>query len=523
MSLPKRSGLKARAGKTVQMQPMGASKRAAVFSPAAVAPTPGAPISRGRVATVVHAANPTAKAVDFMDPTPTPWYKREFDVHVALDKGLGSVLLLLATAASLILANSALSGGFIGFWEHFHLGPKSLGLHLNAHEWVNEGLMALFFFNVGLEIKREFVYGSLSNFRAALLPCVGALGGMIAPMGVYLALNMAPGGIAAGWAIPMATDIAFAMGVYNFFKNRMPPAVATFLLTLATVDDLGAIAVIAVCFAKGIVPAYLGAAIALCGLMTVACKKNVTNLVVHGAMGVALWFALLKGGVNADIAGVISALAIPAGAPAPEGSHAHAMEAGEPVTLLDDLIHTLHPISSILIMPLFALANCAVPVNAEAMGGIMTTPVGTGIMFGLLLGKPIGIAGLCWLSTKVGMCSFPAGMNFKHLVTVGVLAGIGFTMSLFLIEQALVGMPVASATAKLAILCSSGIAATVGGVAMSRFPVYMCEIVCDEDSCRPELLEEQTFKAENDCDEVACEPKWEAGGVSAVTGKEKTE
>jgi NhaA family Na+:H+ antiporter len=288
----------------------------------------------------------------------------------------------------------------------------------------------------------------------------------------------------------------------------MPPAVATFLLTLATVDDLGAIAVIAVCFAKGIVPMYLAGAAAICGALFIMCKKEVKNMAVHGAMGLLLWFALLKGGINADIAGVISALAIPAGVSAPEGSHAHAMESGMKVTLLDDLIHTLHPISSVLIMPLFALANCAVPVNAEAMGGIMTTPVGTGIMFGLLLGKPIGIAGLCWLSTKVGMCSFPAGMNFKHLVTVGMLAGIGFTMSLFLIEQALVGMPVASATAKLAILCSSGIAATVGGVAMSRFPVQNCEIVCDEDACRPELLEEQVFKAENDCDEVACEPKW---------------
>jgi NhaA family Na+:H+ antiporter len=459
-------------------------------------------------------------AVDLMDPTPTPWYKREFDIHTALDKGLGSILLLAATAASLMLANSMFSGGFIGFWEHFHIGPKALGLHLNAHEWVNEGLMALFFFNVGLEIKREFVYGSLSNFRAALLPCVGALGGMIFPMGVYLALNSVAGGVPAGWAIPMATDIAFAMGVYNFFKNRMPPAVATFLLTLATVDDLGAIAVIAVCFAKGIVPMYLGVSAALCGVMALACKKGVTNMVVHTAMGVALWFALLKGGINADIAGVISALAIPAGASAPEGTHAHKMDVdSEKVTLLDHLIHVMHPLSSLLIMPLFALANCAVPVNASALGGVMTTPVGLGIMAGLMIGKPVGIAGLCWLSTKVGMCSFPAGMNFKHLVTVGMLAGIGFTMSLFLIEQALVGMPAISATAKLAILCSSGLAATIGGFAMSRFPVYMCEIVCDEDSCRPELMEEQVFKAENDCDEVACEPKEFKEEVSAVTGE----
>lgn len=463
-------------------------------------------------------ANPTACETDSFSLTTK--------LNELQEAGFGSVALLGATAVSLLLANTQATSAFWSRAWATPLGPSVAGHALSARAWCNEGLMAVFFFLIGLEIKQELRKGALTSIKAAALPCIAAVGGMVTPMAVYaLAQGFLPAAARSmsGLAVPMATDIAFAMAIFGIFRRKMPASASAFLLTLATVDDLGAIAVIAVCFAKGIVPAYLGAAIALCGLMTVACKKNVTNLVVHGAMGVALWFALLKGGVNADIAGVISALAIPAGAPAPEGSHAHAMEAGEPVTLLDDLIHTLHPISSILIMPLFALANCAVPVNAEAMGGIMTTPVGTGIMFGLLLGKPIGIAGLCWLSTKVGMCSFPAGMNFKHLVTVGVLAGIGFTMSLFLIEQALVGMPVASATAKLAILCSSGIAATVGGVAMSRFPVYMCEIVCDEDSCRPELLEEQTFKAENDCDEVACEPKWEAGGVSAVTGKEKTE
>ena len=214
-------------------------------------------------------------------------------------------MLLGATALSLYLANSGFATDFIGFWEHFHFGPKSLGLFLNAHEWVNEGLMAIFFFNVGLEIKREFAFGSLSDVKAALLPCFGALGGMIAPMGIYLACNMVNGGVTAGWAIPMATDIAFAMGVYNFFKNRMPPAVATFLLTLATVDDLGAIAVIAVCFAKGIVPAYLAASAGICGALFVACKKKVTSMLVYGGLGVALWYALLKGGINADIAGVV--------------------------------------------------------------------------------------------------------------------------------------------------------------------------------------------------------------------------
>ena len=257
------------------------------------------------------------------------------------------------------------------------------------------------------------------------------------------------------------------MGVYNFFKNRMLPAVATFLLTLATVDDLGAIAVIAVCFAKGIVLMYLGVYAygqgAACG--------SATNMVVHTAMGVALWFALLKGGINADIAGVISARH-PRRRVRARG-HARAQDGRrlEKVTLLDQNHPRKAPPLLLLIMPLFALANCAVPVT-PALGGVMTTPVGLGIMAGLMIGKPVGIAGLCWLSTKVGMCSFPAGMNFKHLVTVGMLAGIGFTMSLFLIEQALVGMPAISATAKLAILCSSGLAATIYG-RDEQVPVYI--------------------------------------------------
>lgn len=431
-----------------------------------------------------------------MDPAPVPWYRRDFDVHEALDKGLGSVVLLLATFASLALANStaSVSGAFIGFWEHFHFGPASLGLHLSAHEWINEGLMALFFFNVGLEIKREFVFGSLSNVRAALLPCFGALGGMLAPMAVYLALQAAPGGVAAGWAVPMATDIAFAMGVYSFFKTRMPPAVATFLLTLATVDDLGAIAVIAVFFAKGLVPSYLVASAAICGALFVACKRKIANVGVYGALGVALWFAMLKGGVNADIAGVVAALAVPASAPAPEGSHAHGMKPGVEPTLLDDLVYKLHPCSSLLIMPLFALANCAVAVDAAAAATVTTTPVGLGVALGLILGKPLGVVALCYAVIKLNVCSFPAGMNGKHLAVVGVLAGIGFTMSLFLIEQSLSGP--SAITAKLAILASSGFAAAAGGFLMTRFPVYARDDARDEGGGEPEWEGELKEKRE---------------------------
>ena len=294
-------------------------------------------------------------------------FMRGVDVRAALDAGFGSIALLGATAVSLALANSAMSGAYLSLW-HARVGPAALALHMSLHHWVNEGLMAIFFFAVGLEIKREFAHGSLRSLRQAALPCIGALGGMLVPMGVYLACNN-PGATAAavtaGWAIPMATDIAFAMGVYNFFKNKMPGGVAAFLLTLATVDDLGAIAVIAVCFAKSLTMSYIAGAAAATAALFVACKKEVTNMAVYAALGVALWYCLLQGGINADVAGVIAAFAVPAHAMAPAGSDATPEHEGGEPTLLDHLVHKFAPLSALVIMPLFALANTGVPLGRK--------------------------------------------------------------------------------------------------------------------------------------------------------------
>jgi NhaA family Na+:H+ antiporter len=345
---------------------------------------------------------------------------------------------------------------------------------MSVHHWINEGLMAVFFFAVGLEIKREFTSGALKSLQQAALPCIGALGGMLVPMAVYLMCNNAAiagaSAVVSGWAIPMATDIAFAMGVYNFFKNKMPSGVAAFLLTLATVDDLGAIAVIAVCFAKNLAMSYIAGAALTCVALFAACKRNVTNMGVYAGLGVTLWYCLLQGGINADVAGVIAAFAVPASAPAPKGSTAPPEHDGGEVTLIDHLVHTFAPLSALFIMPAFALANTAVPLDASMISGVFTEPVGRGIMLGLLLGKPIGIAGLSWLAVKAKLGKLPTGMTNNHLITVGALGGIGFTMCLFLVECCFANNPAAANVGKLSVLMSSTFAAMLGAAMMARMP-----------------------------------------------------
>jgi len=294
---------------------------------------------------------------------------------------------------------------------------------------------------------------------------------MIVPIILYCACNYMPGGSPAGWAIPMATDIAFAMAVYGFFRNRVPAGVAAFLLTLATVDDLGAIAVIAVFFSHGIVPSFLIGAVAICGALYFLQKSSQDAgklLHYYAFCGVALWYCLLQGGINADVAGVVTAMAIP-GTATVESSHGDSDSEGSRKTLLlEHVAHKLTPLSSLIIMPLFALANCAVQVDPTVFSGMLHAPVSIGIAAGLMLGKPLGIAGFSVAGIKLGIASWPTGMVFKHLLAVGMLGGIGFTMSLFLIEQSLVG--VTANIAKMAIITTSTAAALVGALILRSFP-----------------------------------------------------
>lgn len=395
-----------------------------------------------------------------------------------LEKGLGSVILLAATAVSLTLANlDATSSTWLALWDT-KIGP-AMGHHgaLTLRGWVNEGLMALFFFVVGLEIKRECVHGSLSSLKKAALPCLAALGGMVVPIGVYCAFNAASNGILQGWAIPMATDIAFAMGIYGFFRNRMPGCVSAFLLTLATVDDLGAILVIALFFAGHINPMFLGGAVAISAVMLWAdqmtqATARTAYMLKYMLMMAGLWYCLLIGGINADVAGVVTALAIPAWAPAPEGSPAPPEHEGEPVTLIDHLVYLWNPWTTLIVMPLFALANTAVPIDASFISGLTHQPIALGIAVGLFVGKPIGITLFSLLGVKLKVAEFPKYMNLKHLLTVGVLGGIGFTMSLFLITLSLAGLDYAGRLAKVAIIVSSTVAAIVGAGMMASFPIF---------------------------------------------------
>lgn len=320
--------------------------------------------------------------------------------------------------------------------------------------------MALFFFSVGLEIKAEMLTGSLASPKQAALPCIAACGGMIVPMAVYWACNhMFPGGSMSGLTVPMATDIAFAMGVFNAFKSRMPESAGSFLLTLATVDDLGAIAVIAVCFAGHLAPAFLaGAAMMLC-VSVALCRRQSKSTLRLIFPGVGLWYCLLRGGLNADIAGVLAAFCVPMKS-----------KCGEEV--VEGLIPRWSALSAVVVLPLFALANCAVPLailgkaSGAAKAELILVP--TGILLGLVIGKPLGIISFSWLSVKAGFTQLPHGLSAKHLGIIGMLGAIGFTMCLFLIENSLVGK--VAQVSKFAVFVGSMFGAVVSAGIMAVMP-----------------------------------------------------
>jgi NhaA family Na+:H+ antiporter len=398
-----------------------------------------------------------------------------------VEKGtVPSMLLIVATAVSLTLANvPATSAWWLRFWAT-HVGPSIGGHALSIQDWVNEGLMAIFFFVVGLEIKREFRVGSLASVKKAILPCFAAVGGMVTPMGVYyLCQKLMSGGSLAALAVPMATDIAFATGVLGFFRSVMPLSATAFLLTLATVDDLGAIVVLATCFAGNVAFPFLWgatailAALAVIGLPGVGGRwKGASDMRIFAAGGISLWYCLLRSGVNSDVAGVLTAMCISTrtNVRLPSGK-------SEPLTAR--VIRYMSPLTAFLIMPIFALANTAVrfggasvatgTAKAAAAAAAASSKVpAIGIALGLVIGKPLGIFGFTWLCCRLGLASLPDDMNKKHLGVVGMLGGIGFTMCLLLTEVAL---PEAMQTIpKLAVLGSSAFAAVIAAVAMAALP-----------------------------------------------------
>jgi NhaA family Na+:H+ antiporter len=408
----------------------------------------------------------------------------------------GGILLLVATAAALAWANSPWAPLYRDLWHTpVSVGAGPLLLSKSLEAWVNDGLMAVFFFVVGLEIKHELLVGELASPRRAALPAFAALGGMLAPAAIYLALNLGGAG-GHGWGIPMATDIAFAVGVLALLGDRVPFSLKIFLTALAIVDDLGAVLVIAVFYTSELSFTALGIAGAVFLLLVLLNAGGVRRVAPYLVLGVALWGALLTSGVHATVAGVLAALTIPANArintgafrarsrklldqfeaadPDP-GTHMMSVSQHETVYGLAELIQqvqpplarledALHPWVTFGIMPLFALANAGVMLDAGFLDAL-AHPVTLGVIGGLVLGKPIGILVFSWLAMAGGLAERPRGVSTRQMLGVGVLGGIGFTMSLFIGSLAFGESPMLE-NAKVGILTASAIAGMVGATVL---------------------------------------------------------
>jgi NhaA family Na+:H+ antiporter len=399
----------------------------------------------------------------------------------------GGVVLLLATLTALALANSPLAEGFLGFWKTkvgFSIGSFSMN-HSLKH-WINDGLMAIFFFVIGLEVKRELVLGELRDIKAASLPIVAALGGMVVPAGIYLGLQAGQPG-ESGWGIPMATDIAFVVGCMAVLGNRVPKSLRVLLLSLAIVDDIGAILVIAIGYTDSLSMAWLLRGFVGIAVVLLFGRIGVRNVGVYTVLGALIWLAFHESGVHATIAGVILGLITPARSWVDRGlvsdtvNRASAIMGGEgweesryavmkgvekasreAMSPLERLEHGLHPWVSFLIMPVFALANAGVPVSGEAVAH----PVAIAIIAGLLLGKPLGIVAFSWVATRLRIANKPPEISWGVLTGGGFLAGIGFTMALFIAGLAL-GDDLLN-NAKMGILVASGLAAVIGMTMLVR-------------------------------------------------------
>ena len=354
----------------------------------------------------------------------------------------GAVLLLACTLVSLGIANSAAGPAYLGFWQMRVAG-------LSLEHWINDALMAVFFLLVGLELERELYVGELSSFRNALLPIFAALGGIVVPAGIHFSLNASTPG-QPGTGIPMATDIAFALGALALLGARVPASLKVFLAALAVIDDLGAIIVIAAFYSTQFSLVYLLGALAVFLVLVAANLLRVMMLLPYLIGGALMWFLMLKSGVHATIAGVLLAFAIPfSGRTDGEDSPSHRTE------------HALHRPVAWVILPLFALANTGVVFDSHWQENLASTN-SLGIIAGLVLGKPLGIVLLSYLAVKAGLCRLPGDLNWRYLCGVGLLGGIGFTMSIFIANLAFPGQAAFINASKMAILMASLTAGLAG-------------------------------------------------------------
>lgn len=415
---------------------------------------------------------------------------RDF-AHFEASSGL---VLLACAVAAMVAANSPFASSFKAIWDtQLSVGLGAMEVSKTVHFWINDGLMAIFFFVVGLEIKREILVGDLSSPRQALLPLIAALGGMIVPAALYLSFN--PGGVgAAGWGIPVATDVAFALGVLALFGQRIPSTLKVFLTALAIFDDIGAVLVIALFYTDHLTVYALVASGIILGLTLLANWAGMRSMLVFGILGVALWIAMLNSGFHASVAGVLLAFAIPARAHAESekfilhsrclidefekttspsekalgNNRQHSLLASIRVaaeragTPLQRLEMTLGPWVAFFVLPIFALANAGVKLDASA-GDALTHSVTLGVVTGLVIGKPAGIIAFSWLAVRSRLADLPEGVSWREICAIGALAGIGFTMALFIAGLAFPDGELLR-VAKIAILGGSLLAGLIGSL-----------------------------------------------------------
>jgi len=428
-----------------------------------------------------------------------PWEKA-FDKilspleHFIHRQTTSGILLMLCAVAALYLANSQYSGAYHRILElSFTIGVPGFELSKSLHHWINDGLMAIFFFVIGLELKREILVGELADPKQAILPIAAAIGGMLIPVLIYISINP-EGSTLDGWGIPMATDIAFALGALALLGKRIPKSLLTFLVALAIVDDLGAVMVIAIFYTETI---SFSALIAVSIMLLLLVSLNLGGIrqpLPYVLLGIILWIAMLKSGVHATLAGILLAFTIPM-RPKYDAArfllHVNEMieqikqayqreeniiknvELRSRVRALEEGVHlvqapaqimerTMHLPSAYIIIPIFSLANAGIPFEWSSLSSIVTHPVSMGIAAGLVFGKLFGIAGFSWLAIKLGLTSLPHDLNFKHIIGVALMGGIGFTMSIFIAELGFAHSAEDLLMAKTGILLASLLAGVSG-------------------------------------------------------------
>ena len=389
---------------------------------------------------------------------------------------------MLAAAVALVWANSPWKASYLELWEtELAVSIGRFGIDLSLRDWINDGLMAIFFLVIGLEIKRELVEGELRDPRRAALPAVAAVGGMVVPALLYLAFN-AGGDGAPGWGIPMATDIAMAVGVLSLLSRRVPASLKLFLLALAIVDDIGAILVIAVFYTEEIHVDALAVAVGL-GVAVLAMRAaGVRPHLAYVAVGVGMWLALHESGIHATLVGVALGLMAPTrpirqaqlidetaltDLSSVQAARETAVIARESVSVVEWLEHQLHPWTSFVIVPLFALANAGVPLSAAARRDAASSPITYGVFVGLVVGKVVGVTLFTWLAVRLGIGRLPDGAGWPAILGVAAIAGIGFTVSIFVTGLAF-DDPGLQDQAKVGILAASITAAVVGTLSLLR-------------------------------------------------------